>query len=740
MPNTISNQTFIKIFVCLLSLIAAGCMENPESRFDRLTAEGDGHFARRNYTEAMIAWRTALDIHPQDGSIHLKLGKASLKLANLKSAIEMFQIAVESLPNQTETRIELARLLLISGDISNARPLIQSLLDQFEDTSPPHVLKGDLEMLENKPALAEKSYRHAASLGGRIDLALAKLSLSQQAQKKSVDAADTYEKAAALNTGNVDTLMQFYHFRRLQENISQAEALLQEAIGLEPEDLSLQMELSNFYIDTGQYEAALTSLEKLTTILPEPATAKKLIAETLMNQGRLAESKTILDQLNGSNTKDAELEMLRGKYHLLSSEYAAAIGSFNSALRITPDTPSVLYLLGVTFLANGRNHLARKNLMQALGYDPYFTDAELLLANIYYKEKEYELGAEHARRISIREPENFRAHQILGNIRAAQGAYDDALSIMSDSQKLYPESPSPLYHTAIIMENMQKPMAALACYRRLLATHPDLIDAISRYAALLIQTNQTNEALKYVQSAINRDSECAQLHQILGEILLSRGEYNEAVHSLESAVELAPETETPYLQLAGIHKQMSNASDEKSILAACIEAVPSCRLAYMKLADVHRRERNLAAAADTLKAGLVHNAEDPWLGCNLSWIYLEQNENMNEAFTFAQSAFEQLPNEAAAGDTLGWAFHKKGFHSQAIWILKETVSKAPKNPLIRYHLGMARLASGDISAAETNFNRATALGLENPYLTIAKKALAQEKTPEVVQDESSSNR
>jgi len=68
------------------------------------------------------------------------------------------------------------------------------------------------------------------------------------------------------------------------------------------------------------------------------------------------------------------------------------------------------------------------------------------------------------------------------------------------------------------------------------------------------------------------------------------------------------------------------------------------------------------------------------------------------ALEYARSAYEKMPDNSAIGDTLGWAYYKKGSFAQASGVLIEVEAKEQEsgneNPQLLYHLGMSLYKEG----------------------------------------------
>jgi len=108
---------------------------------------------------------------------------------------------------------------------------------------------------------------------------------------------------------------------------------------------------------------------------------------------------------------------------------------------------------------------------------------------------------------------------------------------------------------------------------------------------------------------------------------------------------------------------------------------------------------------------------------NLATNYSEHGGNLDAALALAQTAKEQLPDNPAISDTLGWIYYKKGLYGKAVGQLQESVRQQPDKPVYHYHLGMAYLKSGDTARARQSLTRALQLKQEFPGMQEAREAL-----------------
>jgi Flp pilus assembly protein TadD len=79
--------------------------------------------------------------------------------------------------------------------------------------------------------------------------------------------------------------------------------------------------------------------------------------------------------------------------------------------------------------------------------------------------------------------------------------------------------------------------------------------------------------------------------------------------------------------------------------------------------------------------------------------------------------------DPAVMDTVAWVRFKNGDYPRALSILQQVNTKVPNSPILRYHLGMAQLKSGDRSGARSSIEAALKGGASSPGADEARVAL-----------------
>jgi tetratricopeptide (TPR) repeat protein len=210
---------------------------------------------------------------------------------------------------------------------------------------------------------------------------------------------------------------------------------------------------------------------------------------------------------------------------------------------------------------------------------------------------------------------------------------------------------------------------------------------------------------------------------------------------------------------AMVHTNMGGAQEAEKLLRTAIEVDPRQLRAYEMLAQLYLAQQrldesraefdNIAArsaahvGAATMAAIILtvqgkqpeaqqryeqivaKNPRAAVAANNLAWMYAERGEKLNEALELAQSAKAELPDEPEINDTLGYVYLKRNLGQLAIRPFQDAVTKQPKNPSFRLHLGQAYAQAGDTSAARRELEEALRLSADFEGAAEARRLLAE---------------
>ena len=198
--NTRSRIKIGLTYVLLFVLVLSGCGRDAQAKKIAHVQKGEQYFAEEKYAEAIIEFKNAIQLDPNDAQAYYKIALAYLKkggLLNLKQAYQAFSKTAELDPNLLDAQLKLGELYLLSKHFSEARTKAELVLQRDADNIEAHLLLGNAYAGEQQLDKAIEALHAALQLDPKRTatyLNLAALHLINQ----DTNAADaTYREAIA---------------------------------------------------------------------------------------------------------------------------------------------------------------------------------------------------------------------------------------------------------------------------------------------------------------------------------------------------------------------------------------------------------------------------------------------------------------------------------------------------------------------------------------------------------------
>jgi tetratricopeptide (TPR) repeat protein len=202
------------------------------------------------------------------------------------------------------------------------------------------------------------------------------------------------------------------------------------------------------------------------------------------------------------------------------------------------------------------------------------------------------------------------------------------------------------------------------------------------------------------------------------------GKFDVAEQYLRKAIDVDPTNIAAYNQLAALYIGQNRLEDGKRELQALVTRRPDSIPARTMIAIIEQTQGRNDEAIKLYDAIVKDTSTAAVAANNLAYLFADRGEQLDRAVQLAQSAKQQLPENADVSDTLGWAYYKKGMAELAIQPLEFSVQKNPKNPLFLLHLGLAYAKAGKPDLAKTTLQKALALNANIDGAAEARAVLA----------------
>jgi Tfp pilus assembly protein PilF len=254
---------------------------------------------------------------------------------------------------------------------------------------------------------------------------------------------------------------------------------------------------------------------------------------------------------------------------------------------------------------------------------------------------------------------------------------------------------------------------------------PVSLPAMATLLNLYSREGRLQEGLQRIAGLVQQYPQNAGLRFLLALAYFGLKDLEKSETNVRQALTLDPKTPDAYTLLANIHLARGAAEEAKADLRAAIAAHPRSLLNYVALVTQYEKEGNWEEAKKLCEKAHDIDRASPMVAAELAFLYLEHGGDVNAAVSLAQVARQSLPDSPITADALGWAYYKLGSPGSAVVQLKESSEKVPNNPIYRYHLGMAYIASRQFDLAQQSLRAALRTDPQFPYAANARTALEQ---------------
>ncbi|MGE5623066.1 MAG: tetratricopeptide repeat protein [Bacillota bacterium] len=333
----------------------------------------------------------------------------------------------------------------------------------------------------------------------------------------------------------------------------------------------------------GHYQQALEYFEHVVKRDKTHSSAHHFKAVTLMQLGRLTESKSAFDTALKLRSRDADIWNHFGSLMTMCGDHEAACKAFRKALAINPRHDSALINLARDHMQQGEYSEAESFVRKALAINPARVEALTNLGVIQMETKRHAEAAATLRKAVELQP-GFApawlnlgvAEKTLGNMEAAETCYRRAV-------ELAPGAADAWKNISILLEEQKRWQEADEAADRALAIAPENPAILGQKGNVLSGQMRCQEAIAYFERAIALDPASARLHSNLGLAHFHLGRHEQAMQCYRTALEIDPLHAMTWNNLGGIHEKNKELPEAIAAYQKALECEPGFAQAYNNL-------------------------------------------------------------------------------------------------------------------------------------------------------------
>lgn len=670
-----------------------------------LLAKGLLALQRRDLQTAEAATRQVLASHPESNVAHALLGAVFLARKEVSQAEGEFLAAAQRVP-RSDASLAYAQLLL-RHDPTAAKQYLDGLAAKVPDYLPLWVLQARITASNRQPAQALAALEHVFPIDGtnyEARFLQAQVLLGQGEVDRAItvlDALNTnpfYARTPALKVELARAYL-------AKQNLTQATALLNEALKLRPNSPEATLLLAQTKLQAGEPQQGIDLAEALLKQQPNLSEGRLFLARAERALGQLEPAaETLQEQLKA--TPDAVApRVLLGSIRLQQNRAADARTLLQEAVRLAPTDLEANTALVDLDLAEKRFNDA---LLQAEGVvkqQGNSSEAFLLLAQVYLAREQWEPAEDALKKCLALDGNSALAYDGLVDLYVRTNRLPQATEELTAFVAKHPTDTRALNTLGILQEKQGHWEEARGAYERLLAVDPNAASALNNLAVLTADRfHQLDQAFNYATRAHTLCPDDAAITDTLGWICYQRKDYPQALALLrESAGKLPqnPEAQFHY----GMASYRSGQTDAARTALTKAAADPKDFSGKSEITQTLERLNGKVSdsATDTSDEELVTTLQQR-PGDAATRQQLSERYESNGAFTKAAALWEDAlkldPNNVTA--TLKLASLNAGpLHdpAKAFDYAKKAHTLAPNDPVATLVAGQAAYQSGNFAWA-----------------------------------------
>ncbi|MCC6538617.1 MAG: tetratricopeptide repeat protein [Bryobacterales bacterium] len=433
----------------------------------------------------------------------------------------------------------------------------------------------------------------------------------------------------------------------------------------------------------------------------------------------------------------------------------------------------ILSLLALTGCF-GDSEAAKKRLLET--GNKYFDQGKFKEASIIYRkvlqkdqrygEAYYRLGLSELkqgrygdavrwlRRASELQPENDDAHSKLGDMYltiylADRSKYKQLLVDFQDlSDRLLKRNPKHYEglrmrgYLAVANENWKE---SIDYFQQALAVKPNQGPVQLALANAMVADKRAEEAIELVRTSLDQNKNYGPMYDFLYAAALSKKDMAAAENILNQKVTNNPGSALFVLEQAGHYWRFKDPAKMTETLARLTSNLKQFPDAYRMVGDFYFRGQRFPEAFAAYSEGIKQQPEQKASFMKKQVELLALQNKRADAVTLAQKIVDEFQDDAEAKALRASLRLQSGDPKEvdtAIAEFRSVLSKMQDNPVVRFNLGEALLAKGDVEAARAEFAESIKLrasyippklALGNIHLSKREYPRAQQLADEILQ-------
>ena len=750
--------SFLKVLPLAALLAVAACAKDPEAAKLEYAQSGDRFVEENKLAEAVVQYRSALQIDPGSGDLRFKLARVYDRQGDLRNATQEYLRAAEAMPDSAEVQLGAASAFLRTRRFEDARTRAETALKLDPQNPQAQIMVGNALAGLRDFDMALEELEEAMKLDPTAPYLQTNIGAIQLAAGNVREAELSFRKGVELGPKLPGTHLALANFLWSAGKVDEAEASLKNVLTIEPQNTLAHRGLATMYMGTRRLPLAEPHLKTLADADKTPGSALKLsladyyvllkkpdqafqILESMQDvkeglsdiQSRLAILRYEKDRAEGNRTIDEALKrdsshlealLVKAQFQMQEKDLPGALKNAVAAGDAHPSSAKAKFLIGTIYQSQDRLADAARAYGDVLRLNPRATGAQIKLAEVSLALGHPERAIPLASAVIRQLPNDLQARLTLIRAQVAGGQTEAASRAMSALLRAVPnEAPVQATAGSVALARGDHGGARRA-FTRALELDAANRDAFGGLILVDLAEKKSDSARARIDQRLAQNPDDPTLLTMAARVYATTGNLQRGEEILKKVITLEPANLQAYGMLGQIYSMQGRLPQARAAFETMLKEEPDSVPLNTIVAMLYESDGNKAEARKRYERVLQMDPAAAVAANNLAYIYAEEGGNLDLALGLAQTAKSKLPDSAVVADTLGWIYTKKSMTSLAVPELEAAAAKAPENATTHYHLGVALSQAGEKVRARRALERALTLNLQPAAAAEARKIIA----------------
>lgn len=632
----------------------------------------------------------------QRNMLRIAHGYAYLAIQKNEQAMEMFSAAAKHDSTASSAYIGLSKAAMAAADMQKAYAEIARAIDFEAANSHAWSQKGVIEMAMGSTGAAKKSFEKVIELSPRQIFSMREYQARMKiieilVSENNLDSAKKHLAVLTEKSPNVPltkymTGVIAYH----EKDYGKARGHLEELIASSPGFMPAQLLAGAVYYAQQHYEQANNALTKFVNNAPTHVQARKLLGSVRMKMGLHQEAMDILKPI-GAAADDVQLLAMIGRAAILNNDSEQAEAFFKQARSVNPENQLLKRELAGIYLQRGSYDEAIEELKTISGKDA--SQAGKMLIYAHLRKHDFAAARKVVNRLITNDEKNPESYFLAGAVELAAGSRVKARSYFTDALGVQADYLPGILSLAQMDFEEGNLTSAKARYRKVLKTDGGNIKAMLGLSALAGRENHTDEAVKWLTLAGEKNPAAPEPVIILSRYYLRTGKTDDAIRLLQKHVAGGNDNQTIMLLLSQAQLGTGQKNEALATANEIVKKWPKYPASYVQKARILEALGYDDMAGQSLKKALQINPD--LLPTNLAYAAFNiKKGDFKQALSISHRIQKLYPKQVAGYNLEGEIYLREKNYPRAIKIFEQVHSKFPDTNSVR-KLSLAYRAGGD---------------------------------------------